>query len=56
MATRTQLLRNAEPCRHVALSIVDGKIVVRDGTLTTVEKAHIVLRQRALARTLARNE
>jgi cytosine/adenosine deaminase-related metal-dependent hydrolase len=40
----------------VALSVVNGRVVVRDGRLTTVDLSEIVRRQRALARTLLRGE
>jgi len=38
---------------QVAISIVDGRIVVRDGALTTLELPRLVHRQRSLARALA---
>ncbi|MET0346702.1 MAG: 8-oxoguanine deaminase [Casimicrobiaceae bacterium] len=41
---------------QVALSIVDGKIVVRDGVLSTIELPRVAERQRALARALIRHE
>jgi 8-oxoguanine deaminase len=41
---------------QAALSIIDGKVVVRDGALTTVELPRITLRQRALARALVRGD
>jgi len=41
---------------QAALSIIDGKVVVRDGALTTVELPRIALRQRALARALVRGD
>ncbi len=40
----------------VAWSIIDGKIVVRDGMLATLDLPRVAERQRALARALARNE
>jgi len=40
---------------QVALSIIDGRVVVRDGALTTLELPRLVVRQRALARVLAAN-
>ncbi|HET9045382.1 MAG TPA: 8-oxoguanine deaminase [Casimicrobiaceae bacterium] len=41
---------------QVALAIVDGKVAVRDGALTTVDARRVALRQHALARELARCE
>jgi len=41
---------------QVALSIVDGKIVVRDGVLSTIDLPRVAERQRALARALIRHE
>jgi 8-oxoguanine deaminase len=41
---------------QVALSVVDGRIVVRDGTLTTLDLPRVAERQRALARALIRGE
>ncbi|HEX7684959.1 MAG TPA: 8-oxoguanine deaminase [Trinickia sp.] len=38
--------------QQVALSVIDGKVVVRDGQLTTVELAPLVERHNRLARTL----
>ncbi len=41
---------------RAALSIVGGRVVVRDGTLTTTELPALVARHNALARKLARGE
>jgi len=41
---------------HVALSIVNGRIAVRDGVLTTIDVPRVASRQRALARSLIRGE
>jgi cytosine/adenosine deaminase-related metal-dependent hydrolase len=41
---------------QVALSMIDGKVVVRDGTLTTLALPRVAERQRALARALIRHE
>ena len=41
---------------QVALSIVDGKVVVRDGVLSTIDLPRVAERQRGLARALIRHE
>jgi cytosine/adenosine deaminase-related metal-dependent hydrolase len=41
---------------QVALSVVNGRVVVRDGRLTTVDLPGVVRRQRALARALLRGD
>jgi 8-oxoguanine deaminase len=41
---------------RVAMSVIHGRVVVRDGALTTVEVPLLAERQRRLARALARNE
>ena len=42
--------------QRVALSVIDGKVVVRDGRLTTADVRDIVARQRALARRAIRGD
>jgi cytosine/adenosine deaminase-related metal-dependent hydrolase len=41
---------------QAAVSVVDGRIVVQDGVLTTIDVPRVASRQRALARALIRGE